>query len=161
MFHFASISTCPVLNIIEKSLDIFSLDLPFRLFIYVDSYIQVLSEPSVLQAKQTQIFLPFLTGEVLQSLDHFWGPPLDFFHYVHVCLCRKPAAVQSTPDVVSGVLSRGKGLSPLTCLQQRVMILRWADWDFRNLMKNHRLTWFWWEKLRRWSECSEKAVSVI
>lgn len=71
VFHFASISTCPVLNIIEKSLDIFSLDLPFGLFIYVDSYIQVLPEPSLLQAKQTQIFLPFLTGEVLQSLDHF------------------------------------------------------------------------------------------
>lgn len=27
------------------------------------------------------------------------------------------------------------------------MILKWAEWDLRNLMKNYRLPWCWWGKL--------------
>lgn len=48
-------------------------------------YLQILVRfpQSLLQAGQSELSQPFLTGEVLQTLDHLSGLPLDSFQYVH------------------------------------------------------------------------------
>ena len=43
-------------------------------------------KPSFLQAEQCQLFHPFLTGQMPQSLNHLYGLLLDSLHYVHVSL---------------------------------------------------------------------------
>jgi len=42
--------------------------------------------PPLLEAEQPQLSQPFLTGDVLQPLDHFCGPPLDLLQQLHVLL---------------------------------------------------------------------------
>jgi len=68
---------CPLplvlsLDTTEKSLAPSSLHPPFR---YLHTLIR--SPLSLLQVKQSQLFQPFLTEEMLQSLNHLCGPLLD------------------------------------------------------------------------------------
>ena len=45
----------------------------------LEGHNEVSPEPSLLQAKEAQFPQPFLTGEVLQSRDHYWvGSPLSW-----------------------------------------------------------------------------------
>lgn len=48
-------------------------------FIYWKAAIRWPPEPSLLQAEQSQLYQPVFPAEVLQSSDHFCGPPLDLF----------------------------------------------------------------------------------
>ena len=45
---------------------------------------EVSPEPSVLQAKQTQLPQTFFTGEVFHTSDHLPGPPLDPIQQLHI-----------------------------------------------------------------------------
>lgn len=67
----------------EKSLALPSLYPPFR---YLWASMQC-PKPPLLQAEQSQLSLPLLTGEVPQSLEHLGGPTLYSFWCVHVSFC--------------------------------------------------------------------------
>jgi len=47
-------------------------------------FIRRSDEPSLLQAEQSQLPQPVLTGEVFQPSDHLCGPPLDPLQHIHV-----------------------------------------------------------------------------
>lgn len=88
------------------------------------SYVSVWSspEPSLHHTEQFQISLPFLIGEVSQSLNHLGSLPL------YPCLCGtgKPRTGHKTPDVASLVLSSGEGPPPPTCWAK---VRLWATCD--------------------------------
>ena len=98
--HPHSFSLCPLplvlsLGTTEKSLAPSSLHPPFRY-----SYTLTRSpEPSLLQAEQPQLFQPFLTGEMLQSLHHLSGPSLDSLQYVHISLVLGSPALDTVLQV--------------------------------------------------------------
>jgi len=50
----------------------------------MEGYTKVFLEPSLLQAEQSQLSQPFLTGEVFHPSDNFCGPPLDPLQQVHI-----------------------------------------------------------------------------
>ena len=51
----------------------------------LEGHNEVSPEPSLLQAKQAQLFpQPFLIAEVLQPSDHLSGPPLDLLQELHI-----------------------------------------------------------------------------
>lgn len=86
----------------EKILALSSLDTPFRCF-----YLHVIpQELSILQVEQSQYAQPFLTGEMLLSLNYLCVLSLNSLYCVHVCF----ALGSPEPDAVHQVgLSTANG----------------------------------------------------
>lgn len=84
---------------------------------------KVFIEPSLFQAEQHQLFNPFLTGELLQSLHHSLGSSLDSLQHVHISLALR-SPTQGTALQVSPVLSGG----PCEPLIQGHIISSQATW---------------------------------
>lgn len=96
-------SLCPLplilsLGITEKSLAL-SFFHPLQVFTHTN---KIPLEPSLLQAKQSQLSQIFLTKEMLQSLCRLCGPLLN-----SSSCSEEPRSGHSTPHVNSPVLSRG------------------------------------------------------
>lgn len=64
----------------EKSSALSLLHPPFR---YLQTLIGSTHKPPLFQTELSQLSQTLLTGEVLQSLEHFGCPLLDSFQYVH------------------------------------------------------------------------------
>lgn len=56
-------------------------------------------EPSLLQAKQTQLLQPFLTQEMIQAFDHLHSPSLDSLQYIHIPLVLRSPELYPTPQM--------------------------------------------------------------
>jgi len=83
MFQFVTNASCSGTGHHWKQIGSFFFVLSVQLFINSD---EILPEPPVVQAEQSQIPQTLQTGEVLQTLDHLGGFPLDSFQCIHVCL---------------------------------------------------------------------------
>ena len=89
---------------------------------------EIPSEPSLLQAEQSQLSQAFLIGEAFQFLNYLHGPSLDSLQHVHVSLVLQQTEMDITAGVASPVLSRGvpEKLSVCSpCTVTQVMVGPW------------------------------------
>lgn len=78
-------------------------------------------EPSLLQAKQFQLYQPSPTGEVLPFIHHFVALNLTFFSLSISCICTgEPITGHSTPGMATPVLSR---ITSFYLLQPRILLV--------------------------------------
>jgi len=83
VFHFVPTTSCPVTGHHWKAPGSVVLAPSLQVFIYID---KIPPEPSLLQAEESQLSHLLLIGDILQSLNHLYGPSLDSLQYVHVSL---------------------------------------------------------------------------
>jgi len=100
------VTTCPC----QKSLSSF-LTGPLQV---LEGCNKVSLQPSLLQAEQPQLPQPFFKAELLQTSNHFSGPPLDPLQQVHSFPVLRAPELDTELQVRSHQ-SRAEGQNPLPC----------------------------------------------
>lgn len=99
-WNFPCFCLCPLplvtsLSTTGKNLYLSPLYLPFRyLYILMSS-----PKPSLLQAKQTRPFQPFLAQEMTQAFDHLPSPSLDSLQHIHIPLALRSPELHPAPQM--------------------------------------------------------------
>jgi len=112
VFQFVPIVSCPVTghHWVEPGSTIFAPSL--QVCLHMDEvHAPCLPEPSLLQAGQSQVSQPFLTGDSLQSLNRLGGPLQGGLSPVppDLSCTGKPRTGHSAPGGASPALSREEG----------------------------------------------------
>jgi len=100
-------------------------------------------DPSLPQAKQSQLSQPLVLCQTLQILHPLCGPLLDFFRYVHVSYWWAQSWSQHC-RYVSPVLSWVEGSPPSICWQHSCYFSPGCCWP--TLPQEHIADW--WQRIR-------------
>lgn len=131
-FHLCPLPLVQSLDAAEKSL---ALSMPYQAVTHIG---EITPEPSLLQARQSQISQPLLDCQMLQSPNHLCGPSLDSLLHAHVCIELGSPKLDPALELC---LTRAEQRGRITSLSLLAMLF---------LMQTRRLLGFCAARVHRW-----------